>query len=384
MSNFSIKTRNRNWMVTVHTANLVNMGFSEQEIAIPESITQRVIDRWVQSGRNRAAGGVFALSAPPKLTPHIHLVCRGPTTTLRCVSETLGRAHVEPIMAQDRNIIKDYLMKKGKYADSEEQVICEVSIESIEGAQGKRSDLEELSDLLKEGFSPQEVYETNFSYRRYTKMIQEEALSVKKKNLPLFIDLTVEWHFGRPGTHKTKYLSEIATRYGANNIYVVNDYSTGGFDSYMDSLADILFLVELNPYTINYSTLLAILSGVTSYQIHSRYKNVPCLWSKVIISSVYDPHTFYEKCVEYSQRSQEPYFQLEKRITSVVYHFVLNNEYHRYAEPMDIYKHYSGNEFIKEAIRYAKAGLPDPPLELLSLDTIPLEEASTEINLEEF
>ena len=382
MGNFSGSTKGRSWILTVQMKNLKTLGFSEAECKNPEYVCSELVRIWSESGRNRKAGAVFCLS--PNLLPHVHMGLYGGYTTLRHVAEVMGDSHTEPVMGSKDQLL-DYLLKQGNHEHSEEQILCKYGLENIEGRERKRTDLDAIAQMIEEGYSPNEIFAENFGFRRFSTMIFDAYKVQRQKALPRHLpNMIIEWHYGLSGTGKTTYAETIMEEFGDESVYVVSDYDNGGFDSYLSgfsAFADILVLEELRPFSLRFNVLLNILSGSTRYEIHSRFHNVPCLWSKVIIISPYDPYTFYTEAVSPETRKHESYRQLSRRITSVNYHFIDDTGVFRcYSMPMSVYQKYSGSvEFIKEAKAYAAAGLMDLPTELMRLhnnDLIQIEDVN--------
>lgn len=137
-------------------------------------------------------------------------------------------------------------------------------------------------------------------------------------------------------------------------VYICSDYSNsggsgGGFDKYMENAAKIVILDEFRG-NIPFNQLLTILDVYSRNQIHCRYQNVYCLWTSVIICTVYPPDKVYSFMVDDSKRSIDSIKQFLRRLDLIVYH---------YKNDRGEYKTYSmkPSEYISDADMIQKARL---------------------------
>ncbi len=105
----------------------------------------------------------------------------------------------------------------------------------IKGAQGNRRELEIIQELLEKGYTPEQIMEQNFSFRKYEKMIKDGYFAKRKKETPISRDIEIEWIFGETGIGKTYTLVQLSDQYGEDNVYIVSDYGSG-FDHYNGEL----------------------------------------------------------------------------------------------------------------------------------------------------
>ena len=63
------------------------------------------------------------------------------------------------------------------------------------------------------------------------------------------------------------------------------------------------------------------------------------------ITSIYPPEELYKLLVPCSERNRNTYRQLERRITTVVYHWHDESGYHTFEQPMSEYHGYNSIKF---------------------------------------
>lgn len=126
---------------------------------------------------------------------------------------------------------------------------------------------------------------------------------------------------GPSGSGKSHTQLELIKKYGPDEVYLMTDYKGGGFDTY--SGEKVLFMDEFRGQ-LPFNELLMILD-VYPNQIHARYANTYALWDEVHITSILTPEKLYEVMVENS-RHFEPLEQLLRRISSMVYHEIVDDQ----------------------------------------------------------
>ena len=322
----------------MHIANMEKTGLSKEEYEIPEVLADCLIHTWEKSGKNRSAGVAICKSATGLY--HAHIALYGNTTTLSNVSKIMFNAHVEPQMGKKQNLIK-YIEKQPPYDEKGEAVLYTKGLENIRDNQGARSDLDEIDFLLQSGYTPNQILEERFSFRKYENAIRSAYLDRRMKAAPLVKnDMYVEWHVGESGTGKTFTYIQLCEEFGAENVYLATDFDNGGFDRYLDEGAPpILFLDEFKG-NMSFAQLLIILDKYTKSQIHCRYKNTYCLWNKCYIASIYPPELVYSNMVNFQQQSIDKVKQLVRRIDTIVYHYIENKEYKTFSLPASKYIDY--------------------------------------------
>ena len=206
---------------------------------------------------------------------------------------------------------------------------------------GARSDLEQIEEMIEAGYSPIEIFETSFAYRKYEKMIKAAYIDKRMQETPLLKKMNCEWHVGESGTGKSYYYYLLCEEIGEQNIYLCTDFQNGGMDMYIENGApNTLFLDEFKG-NMPFGQLLIMLDRYSRSQIHSRYVNTACLWTNVIITSVYPPEEAYRMMVEGNQRALDSIRQLLRRLDKIVYHYVsATGEYKTCEQPASEYVDY--------------------------------------------
>lgn len=343
MGSFSIKTKSRCWVITIHTANMLASGLTEEDLKNYQKIADHFIKIWCNSGKGRIAAIVICISAEGLLHAHMAVYCPQPTT-LSNVSKILYHSHVEPQLGGKEQLLK-YLKKEGEFAEKGETILYAENLDQVQENRGKRTDLQIIEDMLISGCTPQEIMNASFSFARYEKMVKAQFLSRKLQNAPV---IKQEFPYttyitGEPGAGKTFVYEELIKTHSVEEIYLFTDHEsgTGGLDYYLDQGAPpILFIDDLKG-NMKYSQLLQMLDKYAKTQLHGRYVNVWCLWEKVYITSVYGPEQLYEMMVPYERRKQDNFKQLLRRIKDIHFKFIDSKGNHRtFMLPAEQYTNY--------------------------------------------
>ena len=339
-------------MVTIQKQNMINTGLSKEEYENPEILADKFLTAWSGSGKSRTAGIVVCVSKEGLY--HAHMACYGNTTTLRNVAKILYNSHVEPQLGSKSQLLK-YLNKEGEFEEKGEQVLFKKGLESVQNRQGERSDRDEIVEMLEEGMTPEEIFQENFDYRRFERMICGAFADIRYKQVPSRKLMYCSYHFGESGTGKTNVYLSLCDLYEAKNVYLMQDYpsrtQSGSLDLYSRRLCDVLFIDEFRG-GMSYENLLDILD-VYKKQIRCRYANIYSLWSKVFITSVFSPDEVYENMVSTENQKQDSIKQFMRRLTAVVYHFKTSNGYFcTYTMPASMYK--NRLQIQKEADKFKK------------------------------
>lgn len=337
MSKFSLKSKGRYFFATIHIANFINAGLSKEQYTDYEYVSNFFVDRWRQSKDGRDAACVVCLSHNNGIDCyHMHMVCwcSNPTTG-NTVRRLLFKSHVEPVMG-GRPEIKDYILKQGKYADKDEEVLYSLNVEGIpEIKKGHRSDLDEVASMLEDGLTPSQIYDFDFKLRRFEKMINAAYMNRRYKETPIIKEMHNEYHFGASGTGKTYTYVKACEEFGEENVFLINDYQNGGFDTY--TAQDIVIMDEYRA-NLQYSYLLSLLDKYSRYQVHCRFANKHLLWTRTILISIYPIEEIYKLMVPEEQRTLESKIQLIRRFDEIVYHYINDSgEYCEFRMPADKY-----------------------------------------------
>ncbi|GLB29157.1 hypothetical protein LAD12857_10800 [Lacrimispora amygdalina] len=350
MGKFSKSTKGRAWIGTVHIANMEKSGLSKEEYENPELLADVFTKAWDNSGKGRSSG--IAVCVSEKGCYHAHMALYGNLTTLGNVSKILFGSHIEPQLGGKKEL-KNYLLKNPPYNEKGEQVLYSEGLDNVQEVQGKRSDLDDIEELLNQGYSPSEIMEINFSYRKYEKMIKSAFIDKRIKETPLIKKMHNEWHVGDSGSGKTYYYYQLCEEHSPSEIYMATDFENGGFDFYIDQGAPpILFLDEFKG-NMRYSQLLTTLDKYSRTQTHCRYANTYNLWTTCIITSIFPPDEVYASMVDNDKRDRDKIDQLLRRLDVIVYHYKANGEYKTYSMPASEYRNY---EDLKRRVMGDKNG----------------------------
>jgi hypothetical protein len=329
--------KGRAWIGTVHIANMEKAGLRKEQYKNPEYLARFLSDTWETSGKNRVCGVAVCISQSGCY--HAHMALYGNLTTLGNVSKIMFNAHIEPQLAGKKEL-KNYLLKEAPYDEKGEQVLYTEGLENIENNKGRRSDLNEIAELLEKGLTPIEIMGENFTYRKYEKMIKSAYIDRRIKETPLIKDMHNEWHVGASGTGKTFYYCQLCEKYSPENIYMATDFESGGFDYYIEQGAPpILFMDEFKG-NMRFGQLLTVLDKYSRTQMHCRYANTYNLWTTCIITSIFPPDEVYSLMVEDKKKARDKIDQLLRRLDVIVYHYKENEEYKTYSIPASEYVDY--------------------------------------------
>ena len=152
----------------------------------PEEVCYRLRDEWLAGGTERTGAWAYCVSADG--LPHIHMVLED-TKSMRfsaVKSSYAAGMHFEATKGSKAQA-EAYIEKRPPFDEKGEKVICIVRHGEIKAAQGKRSDLDEIASLLDAGLTPEEIFQQEFRFRRYERMITAEYMdrTVSYKHLTL-------------------------------------------------------------------------------------------------------------------------------------------------------------------------------------------------------
>ena len=186
------------------------------------------------------------------------------------IHKTLFNAHIETRRGTQQQAI-DYCKKEGDFVEW-----------GTPKQQGKRNDLEGIIEMIREGASDIEIlaeYPTQyFLYNQHIAKVRE--LITKERFEKEFRDITVYYIWGKTGTGKSRYVRE---KHGYKNVYAINDYGSGAFDSYTNQ--DVLILEEFrSDFTLKF--MLQLLDGYP-LRLPARYfDKIACFTKVYIVSNV--------------------------------------------------------------------------------------------------
>lgn len=303
------------------------------ELTEPNEIAEKALEMWLQDKPTRTGAVAYCISAMG--LHHLHMVLEDSNKArFSALKNAFPKAHLEPTRGTKEQA-EDYINKRGKYEEKGEQVLYIAKFGEIKGCQGQRKDIEILEQFIEEGKTPNEIFDMYLGYRKYEKMVRDAYYRKREKETPFIREIKVYWHVGLAGSGKSFVANKIIEEHGEDNLYFVTDYENGGLDRYNGER--VLFLDEFRGQ-IRYSTLLAMLQGYKQ-QFHARYSNITGLWTEVHITSVLPPELVYTNMVS-EHKELDTISQLLRRLTEVVYHWKVGEEYKVYHEPIETYTSY--------------------------------------------
>ena len=280
----------------------------------PEELCDKMLDIWCTGSDTRTAACSYCISK--KGLHHLHLVVEDAEPfRFSKVKQAFPKAHIVPTRG-NKNQAEDYINKRGKWEEKGEQVLCIRYHGEIKGFQGKRSDLEDLEKMLREGVHPNELLLDSLKNHRYKDMLKSFYMMQRNHDIPFYRDVKLYWHVGDSGSGKT-YAAVPLYNKDPKNFYFVKHYRNGFMDKYCGER--VLFLDEFKGQ-LSYSELLTMCEGYKG-DIHGRYYDVAALWDEIHISSIYPPERLYKKIVDFYDRDFDTFDQLKRRITGIYYHW---------------------------------------------------------------
>ena len=305
----------------------------------PQEVCEQLRDEWIQDSTTRTGAWAYCISAEG--LHHVHMVLEDAVAMrFSMVKKTYAiGAHLEPTKGSKKKA-EDYIYKRHPYDEKGEIVKCVVTAGRIRGAQGKRSDLERIEELIQDGKTPSEILDENFAYYRYEKEIRKAYFRRCLVNTPSVREVKVHLIVGESGTGKSYIYTQLCDKHGDDNVCIVTDYAIGGLDHYAGQ--PILFMDEYKGQ-FPFSTFLTLTDKYKA-QIHARYSNIWTLWNEVYITSVYPPERLYQLMVPLGNWDYDSRQQMYRRITDITYTYRVGTEYKRYTIPMSDYTTYQALE----------------------------------------
>lgn len=290
--------RTRKWNLTIN--NPLDKGLTREVIKEIVSEFKNVL-YWCISDEIGAGG-----------TPHVHMfIVFSNARSFSTLKNKFPTAHLEACRGTNKQN-RDYVFKEGKLSgsDKEETNIKDSHEEFGElplERQGKRSDLDDLYDMVQSGMSAQQIIEENPTYMLRRQQIEELIFDKHRKTFGnTFRDMNVTYAYGVSGSGKT---SDIVKEFGYSNIYRVVDYSHP-FDSY--SGQDVIVFEEYRSQ-FHISTLLNMIDG-HPFDLPCRYHNKVACYTKVFFTSNIPLKELY---VNVQQREEETFRALLRRIHQI-------------------------------------------------------------------
>lgn len=317
------------WFCVLNTPSRV---FGDIE---PTEMVNKAIEMWIEDKPLRTCAVNYEISDSG--TPHMHMVLEDPSQSrFSTIQKLFPTIHIEATKGKKADA-EAYIRKEGKFQEKHHTVVVPAVFHGkIKANQGRRNDLEVLGKLIEKGLTPNELFDMSISNRKYETLIKKHYYRKREKETPRIRDVKVIWHVGDSGTGKSYSYVNLCEKHGNDNVYLLTDYGNGGFDNYCAE--PILFMDEFKG-SIPYQVLLNYLDKYP-IQIHCRYANSYALWNTVHVSSIYPPEEVYRIMVDEKLQKKDTVTQLLRRIDTIVYHYIENNEYKSFELPMSEYVSY--------------------------------------------
>ena len=249
-----------------------------------------------------------------KHTPHIHIFTqfKNPRSFDALVKLFDGEAHIDRAFGSAQEN-RDYIRKEGKHAKSEKKDtnLIETFFEygDIKQAEEeKKKDSEVVVELLKDGFTPEEIIEEIPRLSFKLKQIKEIYETIRwNKAKTENRDIHVTYIYGTTGTGKSRYIHE---KYNPNDVYFVTDYKHP-FDAY-----DGQKVLVLDEFRCDFECkeMLQLLDRYP-YQLKARYSNKwACFTEVYVISNI----KFEEQYKELARNELETYNAFIRRFHTFI------------------------------------------------------------------
>lgn len=265
-------TQCRKWQITIN--NPLDKGWNHDRIKIALS-EFKDLDYWCLCDE----------IGNKEHTLHTHVfIYRKNTIRFSKVKKTFPEAHLEAAQGTCQEN-RAYIRKEGKYENSNKaetnlkdsfEEFGECPIEE----QGKRSDLDALYDMIKDGYTNFEILEENPNYMKRLNDIDRVREALRYEQFKNVIrDVHVEYWYGRSGAGKT---SGIYALYGNDysKVYRVTDYRNP-WDGYKGQ--DVVLFEEFHS-DVEIGKMLVWLDRYP-LELPCRYNNKTACYTKVYIAS---------------------------------------------------------------------------------------------------
>jgi hypothetical protein len=277
--------RSRGWILTIN--------YKESEPMTNEQLLKSITDM------NGIKYTAFQLEQGEKGTKHHQIyISFAHAKSFDTIKNNFPTAHIE--------IIKGTPQQASDYCTKEDSRIGDHITWGELPQQGKRTDLEEIYEMLKEGVPNNEIRETYPSqYMRYKNninSIQQEILEEKYSKIYRVLD--VIYLYGETGIGKTRYVME---KYEYQNVYAISNYKNP-FDSYKGE--NVIIFEEFRS-SLPIEEMLRYLEGYP-IKLRARYGDKVACYTKVYIISNW---TFNQQYENIQVAHPKTFDAFERRIT---------------------------------------------------------------------
>mgnify|MGYP004492139151 FL=1 len=247
-------------------------------------------------------------------TPHIHIFAqfKNPRSFDALVNLFDGKSHIE-IAYGSAQENRDYIRKEGKHANSDKKETNLIDTffeygDIKQAEEEKKKDSEVVVELLKDGFTPEDIIDEIPRLSFKLKQIKEIYETIRwNKAKTEDRDIRVTYIYGTTGTGKSRYIHE---KYKPNDIYFVTDYKHP-FDAYDGQ--KVLVLEEFR-CDFECKEMLQLLDRYP-YQLKARYSNKwACFTEVYVISNI----KFEEQYKELARNELETYNAFIRRFHTFI------------------------------------------------------------------
>lgn len=324
------KEASRSWFCVLNNPEKI---FGQDKT--PDEMVELAIDRWCQNKPERTCAVNYEIG--DQGTPHMHMVLEDPAKArFTAVQKLFPSIHIERTRG-NKEQAEDYINKRGRFEEKNHTVLIPARYRGqIKACQGARNDLCIIEDLIEQGYTPSQIMAKSIYYRKQESLIKKAFFAKRAQETPAIRDVVVFWHVGNSGTGKSYVYYQLTQEYGEDEVYLMTDYGSGGFDLYegqkilvMDEFKGSMKFQELLNYCDRYKI-----------QIHCRYANGYALWNIIHITSIYPPEEAYKFMVDQENRDRDRIDQLMRRLTYIVYHYKENGKYKTFQLPAKEYQNY--------------------------------------------
>lgn len=284
-------------------------------------------------------------------TPHTHIyVYFNSRVRFSTLKKHFEEAHIEIAHGTVQSNI-DYIKKSGKWKDTEKSETSIPNTYEEWGAvpvqKGKSAELEELYQLVQDGYNNAEILSLNNDYIAYIDKIDKlrTMLLTEKYKDTRRLDLKVSYICGATGTGKTR---GVLDRHGDSNVYRVTDYKHP-FDGYgcqpviaFDEFRSQLRLSDMLQYC-----------DIYPIELCARYSNKYACYNTVYILSNWPLEGQYEQAQRESPESWQAFL---RRIHEVIVY----NKDRAPTKYNSVEKYLNRNEEFHELSDAEQSGMPFP------------------------
>lgn len=215
---------------------------------------------------------------------------------------------------------RDYCFKEGKWmGDPKEDQRLDDPDARVEWGElpvthsGKRTDLEILVQLIRDGLSDSEIIARNASYMRMLSHIARTRQAIRADEVKdQWRDIDVTYCFGATGTGKTRYYME---KEGYSNCYRITNYKPQSvWDGY--NMQDVVIWDEFRGQ-LPISSMLVYLEGYPNFSLSARYCDKVAMYHRCVIISNMPLEDQYQ---DIQRESPETWQAFLRRINRVVHY----------------------------------------------------------------